>query len=55
MIVLRDMLKEYRDLRVVLMSATIDTDLFVRYFSNCPVIEVGGRMHSVQGTTVCER
>lgn len=30
------------------MSATIDTDIFVRYFNNCPVISVPGRTHPVQ-------
>ena len=35
------------------MSATIDTDLFVQYFTNCPVIEVGGRLHTVQGEREC--
>ena len=46
------MLGTYPDLRVVLMSATIDTSMFSDYFNNCPVLEVGGRLFPVQGTLV---
>ena len=31
------------------MSATVDTTIFSEYFNNCPVLEVHGRTHSVQG------
>lgn len=48
MVVLRDMVTTYPDLRVILMSATIDTSLFSDYFGGCPVIEVPGRAHPVQ-------
>lgn len=48
LVVLRDMIHTYPDLRVILMSATIDTTLFANYFGNCPVIEIEGRTHSVQ-------
>lgn len=44
MVVLRDMVTTYPDLRVILMSATIDTTLFSAYFGGCPVIEVPGRV-----------
>ena len=37
------------DLRVIITSATIDPDLFVRYFDgNCPVIRVPGRTFPVE-------
>lgn len=36
------------DLRIILMSATIDTTLFSEYFGNCPVIELHGRTFPVQ-------
>lgn len=42
------MIHTYPDLRVILMSATIDTTLFSRYFNDCPVIEIPGRAHPVQ-------
>ncbi|KAL5566445.1 hypothetical protein UlMin_029609, partial [Ulmus minor] len=34
-------------LKVILMSATVDSDLFSRYFDNCPVITAQGRTHPV--------
>ncbi|KAL7305669.1 hypothetical protein TKK_0001926 [Trichogramma kaykai] len=48
MVVLRDMIHTYPDLRVILMSATIDTTLFSKYFNDCPVIEITGRAFPVQ-------
>ncbi|XP_017888277.1 dosage compensation regulator isoform X2 [Ceratina calcarata] len=48
MVVLRDMIHVYPDLRIILMSATIDTTLFSNYFNNCPVIEIPGRAYPVQ-------
>ncbi|XP_049811286.1 dosage compensation regulator isoform X1 [Schistocerca nitens] len=48
MVVLRDMIHTYPDLRLILMSATIDTTLFSEYFNNCPVIEIPGRAYPVQ-------
>ena len=43
------MVRAYPDLRVILMSATIDTTMFSDYFGNCPVMEVEGRSFPVQG------
>ncbi|XP_015875842.3 DExH-box ATP-dependent RNA helicase DExH7, chloroplastic isoform X1 [Ziziphus jujuba] len=34
-------------LKVILMSATVDSHLFSKYFSNCPVITAQGRTHPV--------
>ena len=48
LVVLRDMVHTYPDIRIILMSATIDTTLFSSYFGNCPVVEVPGRAHPVQ-------
>ncbi|XP_037905675.1 dosage compensation regulator [Hermetia illucens] len=48
LVVLRDMVHTYPDLRVILMSATIDTTLFAEYFGGCPVLEIPGRAHPVQ-------
>lgn len=48
LVVLRDMVHTYPDLRVILMSATIDTTLFSDYFGNCPVIEIQGRTHPIE-------
>uniref|UniRef100_A0A3P8WSM2 RNA helicase n=1 Tax=Cynoglossus semilaevis TaxID=244447 RepID=A0A3P8WSM2_CYNSE len=48
MVVLRDVVQAFPDVRIVLMSATIDTSMFREYFFNCPVIEVFGRTFPVQ-------
>ncbi|XP_060068693.1 uncharacterized protein LOC132548818 [Ylistrum balloti] len=36
------------DLHVVITSATIDPDVFVQYFNQCPVLSVSGRMFPVE-------
>jgi len=50
MVVLRDVVQAYPEVRVILMSATIDTSMFQDYFFNCPIVEVHGRTFAVQGT-----
>ncbi|KAL2339337.1 hypothetical protein Fmac_013783 [Flemingia macrophylla] len=34
-------------LKIILMSATVDSSLFSRYFRNCPVVTAEGRTHPV--------
>ena len=46
-VAIRDMVQTYPNFRVVLMSATVDTTIFSNYF-DCPVVEVLGKMFSVQ-------
>ncbi|XP_071097710.1 ATP-dependent RNA helicase A-like [Haliotis cracherodii] len=48
LVLLRDMVRTYPELRVVLMSATVDTSLFQDYFGDCEVVEVYGRVFPVQ-------
>ncbi|KAG2461822.1 DHX9 helicase, partial [Polypterus senegalus] len=48
LVVLRDVVKAFPEVRIILMSATIDTTMFREYFFNCPVIEVFGRTFPVQ-------
>ena len=50
------MIQAYPNLRVVLMSATIDTQMFTEYFGNCPIVEIEGRSFPVQGiiTITCK-
>uniref|UniRef100_A0A8C5PZX5 RNA helicase n=1 Tax=Leptobrachium leishanense TaxID=445787 RepID=A0A8C5PZX5_9ANUR len=48
LVVLRDVIQAFPDIRVILMSATIDTTMFCEYFFNCPLIEVFGRTFPVQ-------
>lgn len=49
MVVLKDMVFNYPDLRVIFMSATIKTEMFCNYFNNCPVIFVEGKCYPVKG------
>lgn len=44
---LRNLMKQRDDLKVIITSATIDTDSFSRAFDNAPIIEVSGRMYPV--------
>ncbi|CAK9152961.1 unnamed protein product [Ilex paraguariensis] len=42
LIILRDLLPRRPDLRVILMSATINADLFSKYFGNAPTLHILG-------------
>ncbi|XP_034225588.1 DExH-box ATP-dependent RNA helicase DExH1 [Prunus dulcis] len=42
LIILCDLLPRRPDLRLILMSATINADLFSKYFGNCPTIHIPG-------------
>ena len=48
LISLRDILKSYKKLKIILMSASLNADLFTNYFGNCPLIHVNGSSHDVQ-------
>ncbi|KAK3581847.1 hypothetical protein CHS0354_009735 [Potamilus streckersoni] len=45
---LRDMLPKRPDLKIVMMSATMNSDLFSNYFSGCSIIDIPGRTFPVQ-------
>ena len=45
---LRRLIDVRRDLKVIVTSATIDTERFSRFFGGAPVIEVSGRMYPVE-------
>lgn len=45
---LRLLRKRRPDLRVIITSATIDTEAFSKAFDNAPIIEVSGRMYPVE-------
>ncbi len=45
---LKTLLKKRRDLKVIITSATIDTEKFSKAFDRAPVIEVSGRMYPVE-------
>lgn len=46
--ILRSLVKNRRDLKLIITSATIDTEKFSKAFDNAPVIEVSGRMYPVE-------
>lgn len=45
---LKQLLQQRDDLKLVITSATIDTELFARAFGGAPVIEVSGRLYPVE-------
>lgn len=47
LILIKRLLTRRRDLKVILMSASMDAGLFARYFDNCPIISVAGRCYPV--------
>ena len=48
LMILRDTLKTRPDLRIVLMSATLNADLFSSYFRGTPVLDIPGRTFPVE-------
>ncbi len=46
--ILKKLLKRRRDLKIIITSATIDTQKFADAFGHAPVIEVSGRMYPVE-------
>ncbi|XP_029303031.1 putative ATP-dependent RNA helicase DHX34 [Cottoperca gobio] len=46
--VLRSLLADHPDLRLILMSATINIKLFSDYFNSAPVLQVPGRLFPIQ-------
>ncbi|CAO3643232.1 unnamed protein product [Mucor hiemalis] len=47
LIVLKELCQVRSDLKVILMSATVEADRFSSYFGNCPVVSVPGRTYPV--------
>ncbi|XP_068081354.1 ATP-dependent DNA/RNA helicase DHX36 isoform X2 [Anabrus simplex] len=47
MTVLRQLLPQRPDLRVILMSATLNSVQFSKYFDNCPTLDIQGHLHAV--------
>ncbi|CAG9123234.1 unnamed protein product [Plutella xylostella] len=48
LLILRDLVKIRKDLTVILMSATLNADLFSEYFGKVPVLEIPGRTFPVE-------
>lgn len=45
---LRELLLKHDTLKVVLMSATINHEIFIKYFDNAPLITIPGFTHPVE-------
>ncbi|XP_004523655.1 putative ATP-dependent RNA helicase DHX57 [Ceratitis capitata] len=48
LMILKDLLKQRHDLKVILMSATLNAKLFSDYFGGAPVLEIPGRTFHVE-------
>ncbi|GAB1605067.1 3'-5' RNA helicase YTHDC2-like isoform X2 [Argonauta hians] len=48
LITLRDLLPRFKHLKLVLMSAALNTELFVNYFSNCAFVSIPGTLFDVK-------
>ncbi|CCK81797.1 ATP-dependent RNA helicase HrpA [Desulfobacula toluolica] len=46
--ILRRLVRQRKDLKLIITSATIDTQKFSKAFDNAPIIEVSGRMYPVE-------
>lgn len=44
---LKELLKRHSHLKVILMSATINHETFVKYFDGAPLLNIPGFMHPV--------
>ena len=46
---LKEVMKRRKDdLKVVIMSATMDAEKFQKYFDNAPLLDIPGRLHPVE-------
>jgi ATP-dependent helicase HrpA len=45
---LKGLLSRRKDLKLIITSATIDTQAFSQHFDNAPIIEVSGRLYPVE-------
>uniref|UniRef100_A0A0N5ALD2 ATP-dependent RNA helicase DHX34 n=1 Tax=Syphacia muris TaxID=451379 RepID=A0A0N5ALD2_9BILA len=45
---LRDLVNRRNDLKLILMSATINLELFTNYFKGAPVVQVPGRLYPIE-------
>ncbi|KAH8273341.1 hypothetical protein KR018_003934 [Drosophila ironensis] len=48
LLILKNLLRERKDLKVILMSATLNATLFSEYFGGAPVLDIPGRTFPVQ-------
>lgn len=46
-IILKDLLARRKNLKLILMSATLNAESFKNYFGDCPIVSIPGRAHPV--------
>lgn len=47
LMLLKELIERNRTIRVLIMSATINPEIFQQYFNNCPLVSVPGFMYNV--------
>nr|XP_028580810.1 putative ATP-dependent RNA helicase DHX57 [Podarcis muralis]XP_028580811.1 putative ATP-dependent RNA helicase DHX57 [Podarcis muralis] len=47
LLILKDIMSQRPDLRIIMMSATLNAELFSQYFNSCPVVSIPGRTFPV--------
>ena len=45
---LKEIIEKRKDLKVVVMSATMDAEKFQNYFKGAPLLDIPGRLHPVE-------
>lgn len=48
LISLKEKVLQHTNIKIILMSATIESNTFSRYFNNCPLIEIPGRLFPIE-------
>ena len=48
LIILKELLQRRKNLKLILMSATFEKNIFASYFSGCAIVEIPGRAHPVR-------
>uniref|UniRef100_A0A667Z8V9 ATP-dependent DNA/RNA helicase DHX36 n=1 Tax=Myripristis murdjan TaxID=586833 RepID=A0A667Z8V9_9TELE len=48
LVIVKDLLKLRQDLKIILMSATLNAEKFSKYFDNCPIIHIPGLAFPVE-------
>lgn len=48
LMLMKELIERNKNIRVIIMSATINPEIFQQYFNNCPLISVPGLMYDVK-------
>ncbi len=50
LLVLKDLIVKRMDLKIIMMSATLNAELFSQYFNKCPTIHIPGTIYHITGS-----